>query len=113
VLPKPVDKAIKRLREAGLSNFELIWRTSDAQRYHNVEEIQVIANYFRNKKNYDDLLEALVNGYEVEQTPEEQIKGLWTIMKLSGSDESLIQAYYQGMVQTLKVLNVKVSGVNH
>jgi hypothetical protein len=112
VLPKPVDKAIKRLREAGLSNFELIWRTSDAQRHHNVEEIQVIANYFRNKKNYDDLLEALVNGYEVEQTPMEKAAAyIEELGRLYSCDECR-KNEYQACLKLLHILDIKIEGIN-
>lgn len=81
VLPKEVDEAIKKLRRDGMTDFFIIGRAFQGDIESATEPMQVIMRYIRNntgdwdeehEKGYTHIMQALVNGYEVEQTPEEK-----------------------------------------
>jgi hypothetical protein len=63
--------------------------------------------------NFNGLLQSLVVGYEVEQTPEDKVRELF---KNPGPFYNGIggtsTAYRDGIRETLDALNIKISGVN-
>jgi hypothetical protein len=65
------------------------------------------------KGNYRTYYTALVNGYEVEETPEEKVRGLYSnkIPFHNGIGELSI-SYRAGIRDTLDALNIKIKGVN-
>ncbi|WP_176222081.1 DUF1642 domain-containing protein [Tuberibacillus sp. Marseille-P3662] len=69
VLPKYVADAIKELQKYH-DNQKIVYLAFKAGSL--AKNIQIIANFAAD--NFDEFLNALVNGYEVEQTPEERIK---------------------------------------
>ena len=73
-----------------------------------------------NSLNHFQLAELLINGYEVEQTPQEKIKAYFdNCERILGEFKDgclLMNADYkgrrEGVLATLSLLNIKVSGVN-
>ncbi|SDJ62120.1 DUF1642 domain-containing protein [Paenibacillus naphthalenovorans] len=100
-LPREVAEAIERFRNIGCDNASIIYTFASGEDKNNID----FANYAAD--NFDTLLQALVNGYEVEQTPEEIIKHLYDNMFSPNQD-----AYRNGMIDTLNALNIKIKGVN-
>jgi len=61
--------------------------------------------------NHDELMEALICGYEVEQTPEEKVRQYYR--KLIESDpEEFTQGALAGFIDALDLLRIKIDGVN-
>lgn len=67
----------------------------------------------------DELMSALVNGYEVEKSPEEKVRDYYDILKLreeysekSGVSGSQHRQGWQSVVETLDLLGIKIGGVN-
>lgn len=59
------------------------------------------------------LAEILVKGYEVEQTPQEQLKEAYLDHRnLSNANFKYSEGFCEGIEFTLETLNIKVSGVN-
>lgn len=66
----------------------------------------IIKNYFKNEDLFL-LMEALVNGYEVEQTPEEKVREYFERVMNTKAPLPHI-----AVVATLDLLGIKISGVN-
>lgn len=58
----------------------------------------------------DTLIRALYIGYEVEQTPEEKL--LYCYAETSSINEDFREGYRAGIEGTLKILNIKIKGIN-
>ena len=69
---------------------------------------ELILRYFDG--NYDELMEALICGYEVEKTPEEKVREFYT--------EDTSEIHYEEQLRrwtirrTLDLLGIKIAGVN-
>ncbi|MEI2356118.1 hypothetical protein [Mesobacillus zeae] len=80
------------------------------------KQSSVIRSYF--KSNIDGILEALVNGYTVEQTPEEKVREYWSKLmsdRYNVNDEhhlDKLSAEIHGIIKTLNLLGIKIEGVN-
>jgi hypothetical protein len=118
-LPKEVAEAIEELRANGWSNSTIAATTLNTDAiYHSSYKstFAILYPYFIGERKEDDLLTALVNGYEVEQTPEEKVREYyekleehknWTIF------EDVPLGEMQGaVIKTLDLLGIKISGVN-
>jgi hypothetical protein len=57
-----------------------------------------------------EYMQALVNGYEVEQTPEERIRTEY--LSQLGSLDKWCCGFQEGIKYTLKTLDIKIKGVN-
>jgi len=58
------------------------------------------------------LAEILVNGYEVELTPEENVEREFKTCKENGANDSYNRGKYSGIMYTLNMLGIKIKGVN-
>ena len=70
-------------------------------------------------ENYEVLLQALVNGYEVEETPEDKVREYFTktlskanSLELSDLNSKFFAGEYKGITNTLFLLNIKIEGIN-
>ncbi len=108
-LPRDVAEAIETLRKRELSNYGIVGAISGAPRCLSKEEeyaIDIIHKWKEDKGvqyKYDKLLSALVNGFEIEQTPEEKVKEYY-------NDCGMIQK--EVVREVLNLLDMKVDGVN-
>lgn len=130
-LPKEVAEAISALREIGWSNVRIAsalehGKASDGS---NVGMLRKFA--YVDGDNEDLILAALVNGYKVEKTPEEQIRELYEeaeeqIREIyeekndnyhnENSYDKWRKGYYEGVLNTVKnildILGIEVEGIN-
>lgn len=114
-LPRDVVEAIESLRRLGHDNRRIIGIGSSGM-YGQTSD--VIKGYLRaDGGNFDRLLSALVNGYEVEQPPEEKLVAAYKAYKdqcgvkldyISG----LADGYVHGTEATLAILGIQIEGIN-
>lgn len=111
VLPKEVADAITNLRNAGLTDFYIIGNAYNGNRHDAdlkliTEYINENANAFddEEEKGYMHIMKALVNGYEVKQTPEDKVKEMY--------QKSTEHCFRKAIFMTLSTLNIKIEGVN-
>ncbi|MCP1355430.1 DUF1642 domain-containing protein [Aneurinibacillus migulanus] len=97
-LPKEVAKSIEDLREIGADNWDIVFTFASGDEYHN--HLVEFA-----KEHTDRFLQALVNGYEIEMTPEEKVYEYYH-EHTENSDEKV------GVCRTLNLLGIKIEGVN-
>lgn len=110
-LPREVAEAIDFVKHTGSHHIiENVVNPGELS----TREIMVIRHHFR--KDWRLLAEALINGYEVEETPEERIKKQY---QLWGRDAELLpesslryNGMRIGMKDTLDMLGIKIKGVN-
>jgi hypothetical protein len=111
-LPKEVAKAIERFRNIGCDNASIIYTFASGKDENNLD----FANYASD--NFDTLLQALVNGYEVEQTPEDKVREYYNITKdrfLRETDPEVKLSFeYEliGIQTTINKLGIKIEGIN-
>ncbi|MEK5109913.1 hypothetical protein MHI57_24940 [Cytobacillus sp. FSL K6-0129] len=118
-LPRDVVEAIESLRRLGHDNRRIIGIGSSGM-YGQTSD--VIKGYLRaDGGNFDRLLSALVNGYEVEQPPEEQLREYYDNLITSTNEmitegrtvgAMLHSAERVGIEKTLQILGIKIEGVN-
>lgn len=116
-LPREVVQAIKYFRNAeNLNNSEIVWQVHQIDQH--TKQGEVIRDYA--STNYDDFLRSLVNGYEIEETPEEKVSELikrWQDKLLEHKDDSQGSSYNRfsdrlyGARCILKILNIDIEGV--
>lgn len=117
-LPKNVAEAIEYFRnKENLNNSEIVWQVHQVDQ--NLKHGEVIRDYAAD--NYDDFLRALVNGYEIEETPEDKVRDLvtkWRDTRREHGDNSQVVLYDKygnliyAAVTVLDLLNIKIEGVN-
>jgi DNA-binding Lrp family transcriptional regulator len=118
-LPREVAEAIEKLRENGVRNFAIIHsalKLSEASAEEKVISDWVTENF---QDNLDALIIALVNGYEIEKSPEDKVREYYEEMRevfkstIDGSyDEEYLRGIIHGVVKTLNLLDIKIPGVN-
>ncbi|AZU61012.1 DUF1642 domain-containing protein [Neobacillus mesonae] len=115
-VPKEVAAAIEELREKGFSRYGVIHQASGA-----VFEgpARVIKRWAFDKEGGtpDRLMLALVNGYEVEQSPEDKIREYYMRcererIKSAGSESREWLAKTVAIKTTLLFLGIKIEGIN-
>lgn len=116
-LPKEVSNQVEALRRCSYSNWSIL---------NFIEKNGVQGAVFKNwiseeteepNERFDIFLQALVNGYEVEETPEEQIKAHflkhWENQKTLSVDRETSRVICTTISNVLNALNIKIVGVNH
>ncbi|MDF1511155.1 hypothetical protein PZE06_23780 [Robertmurraya sp. DFI.2.37] len=69
-------------------------------------------------KREDLIITALVNGYEIEQSPEDKLRELFDMSKYRRSmlpdplDRALYRGQVIGIIKTLNILGIKIEGIN-
>jgi len=72
-----------------------------------------IREYANNEENFNLLLKAFANGYEIEKSPDDLIHDLFYKTKsILGEFDDIKTAYQKGILDTLYALKLKIRGVN-
>jgi DNA integrity scanning protein DisA with diadenylate cyclase activity len=82
---------------------------------YEAEKSELILRHFAH--DFDELMEALICGYEVEKTPEDLVREYYIATKKRYDEASEIESdfYYgvkKGIEYTLGLLGIKIEGVN-
>ena len=113
-LPKEVAEAIEDFRRTQSLNRYILSKAYINDMDDNANErVKVVHKFCSENSNFEMFLQALVNGYEIEQTPEEKLRELykkWTEQHETGVIDR--QDEISGMVQTLSILGITIEGVN-
>jgi DNA integrity scanning protein DisA with diadenylate cyclase activity len=77
---------------------------------YEAERSEIILRHFDG--NHDELMQALICGYEVaKQTPEDKVRDYYVYLHKEVRDE-YTQGTIDGVKETLKMLEIKIEGVN-
>lgn len=111
-LPREVAEAIETIRERGIydnRNYEILEYVVRPPDDTDILYGQsIIINQFATNENFDRLLSALVNGYEVEQSPEDKVREIYDMFESFG-----VGAEKRELIkQVLDACGHKVEGVN-
>lgn len=112
VLPKEVAEAIDNLRKQGITDYGIVVGTAEGYLGRNRV---VVKEYFREgtRANADLLMQALVNGYEVERTPHDELRDLYYEMSVAADSGSRYSHIGRRTVEkTLNILGITVEGIN-
>lgn len=103
-LPKEVAEAIDYFRSIGYSNIGIIREVSDPQ---TSESGRTLKKFLTDDGDYNVLMDALINGFEVEQTPEDKVREHFKRLLEDGkhNEANIIHV-------TLDDLGIKIEGVN-
>ncbi|MEK5109912.1 DUF1642 domain-containing protein [Cytobacillus sp. FSL K6-0129] len=125
-IPKGVAEAIEKLREYGWEQANLL----NAGEFINTDRPTLaeiggehigfpIAEWLSNDfhANYPNYVSALVNGYEIEQSPEDKLREYYAELKGTYDSSSGLESYrVDGMLQsvetTLDILGIQIEGIN-
>jgi hypothetical protein len=77
-------------------------------------QLCIIHDYYM--KNPYMIAQALVNGYEVEETPEDEVREYYEALKRKSLNETKGEVTYSleiyALMKTLSLLNIQIKGVN-
>lgn len=108
-LPRDVAKAIESLREISCNNQVIVEAAIGYMSGSNASTIHTYAR--KSEGSLNDILSALVNGYEIEQTPEERLREYYAGLRndrIGGSK----YCEANGIFQTLSILGITIAGIN-
>jgi hypothetical protein len=142
-LPQEVDKAINTCRMADISDYGIValtlhgidgpiglftpsvMKSLDVLRRYTFsdledEDIEWKVSAHDGPARADKFLQALVNGWEVEQTPEDKLREVYTKQTPNHSEGhpgyyrelENCKSFQEGITFALNTLNIKISGVN-
>jgi hypothetical protein len=107
-LPKEVAEAIVYLRSKGEMTADIIINSCGNA---NSQPYTVLRAYADTPKNLERLAHALINGFEVEQTPEDKVREIYE--KAGNELDSMYMVVFRnGVHKTLDALGIKIEGVN-
>lgn len=110
-LPREVGNSIKRIRENYKSGCEYDLEFLSKERYSGMDEITEFV--YESRENMILYYQALVNGYEIEETPEEKIQEMFKKPgPFNDGIGEMSTAYRNGIRDTLDTLNITIKGVN-
>jgi hypothetical protein len=119
-LPREVANAIESLRNEGRDNYSIIRIIFGTPKSQLETDIQSFAYEISDKKNVDLLMSALINGYEVEQSPEDKLREYYADIidiqeRYKGIDTTAWACCNEKLVsvrRTLNILGIKIDGIN-
>lgn len=100
-LPRDVADTIEKLRGVNTSNQDILYKFAWDTENGYPELVSYAAYYF------DTFISAIVNGYEVEETPEEKI---WNFYHTKAACD---MHPHHAIQHVLNILNIKIDGVNN
>lgn len=104
-LPFEIANSIENLRKSNISNEDIIykfaWETDNG-----FPDLVAYAAY-----DFDALLLALVNGYEVEETPEDKLRHYYNELQHQMPNSHAAQSA-DTVIVVLNILGIKIEGVN-
>jgi hypothetical protein len=102
-LPREVAEAIEHYRVRGFGNASII--TIASNNGSGVGHAKTLVYYvLEDADNSDILMSALVNGYEIETTPEDDLREYYDVL-IGGCDKHAVRC-------TLDILGIQVKGIN-
>lgn len=127
-LPKEVCEAIETMRSNEMTNYAIISSLNDSfwvkdkgcELSNVINANHVLYDYTHQSplQNTELIIEALVNGYEVEPTPEKKLLEMYKQALQNHQnakiDEEIIyySGYSQGILITLETLGIEIEGIN-
>lgn len=109
-LPKKVAESIETLRshDYKVSNHDILFIFAESYNNGYPDLVKFAQNHF------DTLLQALVNGYEIEETPESKVKSYYDVLakRVNHHEIDESRAERRGMKFVLNAFNIKIEGVN-
>jgi hypothetical protein len=106
-LPKDVAEAIGWYEDSAKMRYQVMV-VGFNDYYYCTPQARIMQAY--TKEHPDLFAQAVLNGYEVEQTPEDEIRVYY--QRFSKGTHSYDEGYCAGVIDTLKILNIKIKGVN-
>lgn len=111
-LPREVADAIETIKDSGYDNRHIFYAINHLGPGSTYKEANIIKTY-ATKDNFDNLMRALVNGYEKELTPEEKVREYYCDpYRGSASCYGDVLVKRAIIKETLDILGVKIEGVN-
>lgn len=119
ILPKEVAEAIEELRSKGFSDYGIIVDSKESSARKSLQRIHEFTHTYDAKGDGGErLLKALVNGYEVEQTPEDSLREYFETAERSRRifrkefEYTAADARYDAIITTLNKLGITIEGIN-
>lgn len=115
-LPRDVAEALEELRESGRSNIDIVWKSCEPIVNGTYMKIKRWA-FCEEGGSADELMSALVNGYEIEQSPEDRLREYYVYQEQSYHDNvgtERIEHLAKGVAirTTLAILGIQIEGIN-
>lgn len=113
-LPREVAKAIDAIlagnEDNRMNRYGIITRLDNQKELGRNPEMLILNEYFNviewnSPRHPHTLMEALVNGYEVEKSPEDELREYYRSGETSTQEAQAIRA-------TLGILGIKIGGIN-
>ena len=125
VLPKDVAKAVEYLQEIGITNYGIVGYLERGAKLGSsgLQPYLTVINKWISEEAVrpDILLTALVNGYEVEQTPEDRLRKYYEKVEVESfranaknqwRHEAELMGRLVGVRTTLRILGITIEGIN-
>ncbi len=111
-LPREVADAIEEMRGKGTSNFGVLRRAYGAISIEPDLTLKKWAFDGEGDGTPDELMRALVNGYEVEKSPEDRVREYYKACEPITHTNYTNVGRRDGIVTTLDLLGITIEGVN-
>ncbi len=120
VLPKEVAESLKAFVDVGFSKWQIVNVVDEPGDYTRIIEKDRLHDQSRTLKTYmisgnsEALLSALVNGYEVEQSPEDKLREYYDNLQEAHNIRCLDSYGHTlvGVTETLRILGITIEGIN-
>ncbi|WP_162927807.1 DUF1642 domain-containing protein [Bacillus sp. Y1] len=115
VIPKEIADAVESLKSRNYDDKSLIIFLTQ-QVFSGDHDLEVLVKYthdttWKVNDNFMLLISALINGYNVEQTPEDKLREFYLDRRKS-SEGSLYWTQADAVEITLDLLGIKIEGIN-
>jgi hypothetical protein len=115
-LPLEVAEAIEYIWEKESSNYKVAHHVFYSMRGEPDYPGKIVYEYFNG--DMDELIKVLINGYEIEQTPEDALRMYYDHCEKKKSQAVFTPEYKEylgkilGIKMALKILGIKIEGIN-
>src|SRR5690606_42097638 len=109
-LPKEVAEAVEKLRRLDHGNKGIIDAAYGQMTGSNSYKVQRYSE--ESRENFDNLVRALYNGYDVEQTPEDKLLAYYNTeqKRFSPKYKTYFGGVQHGIRKTLNILGITIEG---
>lgn len=117
-IPKEIAEAIEKTRRDYKSNYVILHQVRGSLVTPHHLTLKHWAFDIRGEGSPDLLMEALVNGYEIERTPHEELREYYEVIHedIERNDYGLglyrAEGAAEGVLKTLNILGITVEGIN-
>lgn len=115
-LPREVVEAIKEFRRCEETTADIITAVFNGA---DSKAAFILRKFSKDDGRFEDLLHALINGYAVEQTPEDKVRDHFNQLQKDllethpeNDNRFYLDGQMRGIAKALDMLNVKIEGVN-